>query len=41
MSPPIPKMITDVIILSVVLERTVRFTATVDAVLEDNNIIGC
>ena len=33
MSQPIPKMITQV----VYLERTVRFAATVDVVLEDYN----
>ena len=37
MSPPIPKMITVVVILSVVLERTVGFAAKVDVVLEENN----
>ena len=36
MSPPIQKMITDAV-LSVVLERTVRFLTTVDVVLEEYN----
>ena len=40
MSPPIPKMIADAVmqfILSVVLEKTVRFIATVNVALKDNN----
>ena len=35
MSPPIQKMITDTVYLSVVLERTVRFLTAVDVVLEE------
>ena len=46
MSPPIQKVITDTVYLSVVLERTARFLNTVDVVLEEeyNNkqqMIGC
>ena len=37
MSPPIQKVITDTVYLSVVLERTVRFLTTVDVVLEEYN----
>ena len=33
----VPKMITDVVYLTVMLERTVRFAATADVVLEDYN----
>ena len=36
MSPPLPKMIADAVILSAVLERTVRFLITGD-VLEQHN----
>ena len=35
--PPIPKMIMMRFILSVVLEKTVRFLTTVDVVLEEYN----
>ena len=37
MSPPIQKLITDAEILSVVLERMIRFPTTVDVVLEEYN----
>ena len=36
-TPPVQKMITDEVILSVVLERTVRLLTTVDVVLEEYN----
>ena len=37
MSAPIQKMIADMVYVSVVLERTVRFLTTVDVVLEEYN----
>ena len=39
MSPPIQKVITDTVYLSVVLERTVRFLTTVDVVLEEYIVV--
>ena len=37
MSPPLPKLIADAVILSAVLERTVRFPITGDVLEQYNN----